>query len=153
MLYRKSIEEDCPTIHALICDMEKKALPYEEFAEIYRSQLTDDRFYCLVRTEGDTVIAFINLRFERQLHHCETIAEIMEFVVDAAHRNGGVGSDVLREACAVSAAHGCAQIEVACNQLRHDTHRFYQREGMRNFHYKFSKRLTGEDAVTNALGR
>ena len=153
MLYRKSIEEDCPTIHALICDMEQKALPYEEFAEIYRSQLADDRFYCLVRTEDDTVIAFINLRFERQLHHCETIAEIMEFVVDAAHRNGGVGREMLREACTLCTARGCAQIEVACNQLRHDTHRFYTREGMHNFHYKFSKRLIGPDGDSNVLGR
>ncbi|MBQ0037776.1 MAG: GNAT family N-acetyltransferase [Clostridiales bacterium] len=153
MPYRKSIEEDCSTIHALICDMEQKPLPYEEFAEIYRSQLQNDSFYCLVRTENDAVIGFINLRFEQQLHHCETIAEIMEFVVSAHHRNGGIGRELLQEACALCRSRGCAQIEVACNQLRHDTHRFYEREGMHNFHYKFSKRLIDPDGDDNMLGR
>lgn len=36
---------------------------------------------------------------------------------------------------------------------RKDTHRFYSREGMHNFHYKFSKRLIGEDSDRNVLGR
>lgn len=153
MLYRKSVAGDCRAIYDLICDMESKSLPYEEFSAIYRAQLQNDSFYCLVRIENDAVIGFINLRFERQLHHCETIAEIMECVVDKNCRNRGVGRDLLHQACDVAASHGCAQIEVACNQLRRDTHRFYTREGMHNFHYKFSHRLTGEDAADNALGR
>ena len=128
-------------------------LPYDVFSEIYLAQLQDDRYYCLVHTVDDSVIAFINLRFERQLHHCESIAEIMEFVVSASCRNCGVGHEMLREACALCTARGCSQIEVACNQLRYDTHRFYTREGMHNFHYKFSRRLAGEDSSDNALGR
>lgn len=48
---------------------------------------------------------------------------------------------------------GCIQIEVACNQLRKDTHRFYLREGMHNFHYKFSLNLTGNDTAENAIGK
>ena len=28
------------------------------------------------------VVSVLNLRFEQQLHHCECIAEIMEFAVD-----------------------------------------------------------------------
>ena len=55
-------------------------------------------------------------------------------------------SDLAKEA-------GCVQIEVARNQLRKNTHRFYLREGMQNFHYKFSKSLTGEDTTENVLGR
>lgn len=153
MLYRKSLEEDCPAIYALICDMEQKALPYAEFANIYREQLQDQCFYCLVCADGDKVIGFINLRFERQLHHCETIAEIMECVVDKSHRSLGVGGALLQEAYRLCREYGCAQIEVACNQLRKDAHRFYLREGMHSFHYKFSRRLTGEDTADNALGR
>jgi len=48
---------------------------------------------------------------------------------------------------------GCSQIEVACNQLRKDTHQFYAREGMHNFHFKFSKQLADDDVQENALGR
>ena len=91
--------------------------------------------------------------FEEQLHHTEYIAEIMEFAVDAAFRGQGIGKAMLEEACKIAREQGCSQIEVACNQLRVDTHRFYLREGMHNFHYKFSKSLAGNDTDVNAIGR
>ena len=152
-MFRKSEARDCKAVYNMICDMENKQLPYAVFAEIYQEQLQRKDMYCLIREEGGKATAMLNLRFEEQLHHCEKIAEIMEFVVEADCRNAGVGKEALAEACRVAAEHGCSQIEVACNQLRKDTHRFYEREGMHNFHYKFSKRLRGEDDGENVLGR
>ena len=152
-MYRKSEEKDCKAIYDLICDMENKQLPYDIFEEMYRNQLERKDMYCLIREKEGKMEAMLNLRFEEQLHHCEKIAEIMEFVVDAGCRDIGVGKEVLVEACLVAEEYGCTQIEVACNQLRMDTHRFYEREGMHNFHYKFSKRLMGEDSNDNVLGR
>lgn len=152
-MYRKSEEKDGKAIYDLICDMENKQLPYDVFEEMYRNQLERKDMYCIIREEKGKVQAMLNLRFEEQLHHCEKIAEIMEFVVDAGCREIGVGKEVLAEACRVAAEYGCSQIEVACNQLRKDTHRFYEREGMHNFHYKFSRRLMGEDSIDNKLGR
>ena len=152
-MYRKSEEKDCKAIYDLICDMENKQLPYDIFEEIYRNQLQRKDMYCIIREENGKVQAMLNLRFEEQLHHCEKIAEIMEFVVDAGSRDIGVGKEVLEEVCRVAREYGCSQIEVACNQLRKDTHRFYEREGMHNFHYKFSRRLMGEDSNDNVLGR
>ena len=152
-MYRKSEEKDCKAIYDLICDMENKQLPYDIFEEIYRNQLARKDMYCIILEENGKVQAMLNLRFEEQLHHCEKIAEIMEFVVDAGSRDIGVGKEVLEDACRVAQEYGCSQIEVACNQLRKDTHRFYEREGMHNFHYKFSKRLLGDDSGGNILGR
>ena len=152
-MFRKSEEKDCKAIYDLICDMENKQLPYDVFEKMYQNQLKRKDMYCIIREDGGIVTAMLNLRFEEQLHHCEKIAEIMEFVVNAENRNAGVGKEALEEACRVAEAYGCSQIEVACNQLRKDTHRFYEREGMHNFHYKFSKRLTGEDSGDNILGR
>ena len=152
-MYRKSGEKDCKAIYDLICDMENKQLPYDIFEEIYRNQLARKDMYCIIREENGKVQAMLNLRFEEQLHHCEKIAEIREFVVDAGSRDIGVGKEVLEEACRVAREYGCSQIEVACNQLRKDTHRFYEREGMHNFHYKFSRRRMGEDNNDNVLGR
>lgn len=88
-----------------------------------------------------------------ELHHCECIAEIMEFSVNPAYRSKGIGKQMLDEAIHVAKEYGCSQIEVACNQLRTNTHRFYLREDMNNFHYKFSRRLTGDICTENALGR
>ena len=152
-MFRKSEEKDCKAIYDLICDMENKQLPYDIFEKMYQNQLKRKDMYCIIQEDGEKMTAMLNLRFEEQLHHCEKIAEIMEFVVNAEHRNAGAGKEVLEEACRVAEEHGCSQIEVACNQLRKDTHRFYEREGMHNFHYKFSRRLTGEDSGDNILGR
>lgn len=165
-MYRKATMNDCRAVYDLICDMEEKSLSYDDFERIFSCQISNENYYCVICQADDqeqiycsgngphdgSVIGFLNLRFEEQLHHAERIAEIMEFVVDAEYRNKGAGKDILREAKAIAREHGCTQIEVACNQLRKDTHRFYLREGMDNYHYKFSAPLNGESGE-NKLGR
>lgn len=152
-MYRKADRKDCQRVYELICDMEQKQLPYDRFRAIFERQLQSENYCCLVLEESGTVIGELNLRFEEQLHHAERIAEIMEFAMDATYRNRGLGAELFAYACDTAREQGCVQIEVACNQLRTDTHRFYLREGMHNFHYKFSKPLIGEDTVENALGK
>lgn len=153
-MYRKGRAEDCQLVYDLICEMEGKKLPYEDFSVIYAEQLENTkRCYLLICELEGKVAGMLNLRFERQLHHAGPIAEIMEFVVDPALRSQGVGSGMFEEACRIAHEAGCSQIEVACNQLRKDTHRFYEREGMKNYHFKFSKMLMGEDGGENKLGR
>ena len=152
-MIRKSEEKDCRAVYDLICDMENKQLPYEIFEKIYQKQLQNPNMCCLIDEADGNVRAMLNLRFEEQLHHCECIAEVMEFVVSAACRNRKVGQRMFTEAKRTALEHGCSQIELATNQLRKDAHRFYFREGMHNFHYKLSRRLIGEDSGENILGR
>lgn len=152
-MFRKAMLDDGKRVYQLICDMEKTELPYDPFIRIFRRQLEDPRYYCLLMEKEGRVIGELNLRFEEQLHHCNRIAEILEFTVDEAWRNRGIGKEMLEEACRIAESAGCVQIEVACNQLRTDTHRFYLREGMHNFHYKFTKPLIGGDSEENALGK
>ncbi len=152
-MYRKATLNDCEKIYSLICDMECKQLPFDKFYSIYQKQLNDRHYYCLVYEYGNDAIGVLNLRFEEQLHHSERIAEIMEFAVDEAYRKQGIGKEMLANACQLAGDFGCTQIEVACNQCRKDTHRFYLREGMHNFHFKFSKSLIGNDTAENAIGK
>ena len=152
-MYRKATISDCAKIYDLICDMERRELSFDRFQKIYRDQLNNRYFYCLVNDQDGRVIAVLNLRFEEQLHHAELIAEIMEFAVEAAFRDHGIGKAMLEEACRIAGEQGCSQIEVACNRLREDTHRFYLREGMHNFHFKFSKILAENDSAENAIGK
>ena len=142
-MYRKSKLGDCQIIYFLICDMENKKLPYDRFVEIYNSQLADERYYCLVCEHDGIVIGALNMRFEEQLHHAAKIAEILEFVVASDYRSFSIGKKMFAKGCEIAQTKGCIQIEVACNQLHTDTHRFYIREGMYNFHFKFSKLLSG----------
>lgn len=151
-MYRKAEEDDCKIIYELICGMEKTELPYESFQLIFQKQLADEDYYCLVYENENGVAGVLNLRFEEQLHHCGRIAEVMEFAVAPSCRNMGIGKKMLAHACQIAKDCNCTQIEVACNRLREDTHRFYLREGMNNYHYKFSKSLTGDCAEVNRIG-
>lgn len=151
-LIRPAAAEDLDAVYELICGMEAKRLPYPEFAAIYAAQLESPDYICLVCEQDGRVVAECNLRFEYQLHHAARIAEIMELAVAPGCRNRGLGAELLREAAVAAIAQGCVQIELACNTLRTDAHRFYEREGFKRYHYKFSKPLTGSDNG-NALGR
>ena len=144
MIYRKAVLADCEKIYSLMCELEGEELPHETFCEIYREQVNSKRQYCLVAEKDDVILAVLNLRFEGQLHHGEYIAEVMEFVVGAAYRSQGLGKQMFEKAIEIAESYGCAQIELASNQIRKDAHRFYMREGMVRTHYKFSKRLNGE---------
>lgn len=152
-MYKKATMEDCNAVYDLICDLERKQLPYDSFAEIFAEQVEDRRFYCLLCEKDGKVAGVLNLRFERQLHHASRIAEILEFSVDASCRSCGIGKQMFAEACRIAQEFGCSQIELATNQLRTDAHRFYTREGMHNFHYKFSKSFTETGIHEHAIGR
>ena len=152
-MFRKATPEDCNAVYERICDLENKELPFDAFAEIFAEQVADPRFYCLLCEMEGRVVAMLNLRFERQLHHASKIAEVLEFSVSSACRSQGIGKKMFAEACRISEEFGCSQIELATNQLRKDAHRFYEREGMHNFHYKFSKSFVDTDVTENIIGR
>lgn len=152
-MYRKGMLKDCKGVYDLICEMESKQLPFDRFSAIFQAQICDKHYYCLVYEVDNKIIGVLNLRFEEQLHHSEWIAEILEFAVISSYRKKGIGTEMFTNACQIAKEFGCVQIEVACNQLRTDTHRFYAREGMQNFHFKFSKSLIGNDVSENSIGR
>jgi len=150
---RLATVHDCAAVYSLICEMEEKELPFSDFESIYQSQCADENYYCLVYESEHRVVGCINLRMEFQLHHAARICEIMELAVSSSCRCGGLGTKLFRAACVKAKECGCCQIEVCCNQLRTRTHQFYSRQGMHNFHYKFSMNLLHEDDGENRLGR
>lgn len=150
---RKALTTDCKDVYSLICEMEEKELPYDEFERIFMAQRADEGFTCLVCEEGGKAVGCINLRMERQLHHAAQICEIMEMSVASGFRSKGVGRRLFDAACAEAKAKGCVQIEVCCNQLRTKAHHFYESCGMNNFHYKFSLDFSATGRYENKLGR
>ena len=152
-MFRKATQADCQSVYKLICDLECKELPFDHFSEIFSEQVADDRFYCLLCEIDGHVYGVLNLRFERQLHHASRIAEVLEFSIDRSYRSQGIGKQMFAEACRIAQAFSCSQIELATNQLRTDAHRFYAREGMHNFHFKFSKSFIETDVTENIIGR
>lgn len=151
-MLRKAEFNDCQKIYELICDMENKQFQYNAFSKIYQKQMNSLDNYCFVYENNHQVIGVINLRVEEQLHHCKKIAEVMEFTIDKNNRNQGIGKKMFNYACQQMKEIGCSQIELATNQLREDAHRFYEREGMKNYHFKFSKSLISETPENNIIG-
>ena len=152
-MVRQAVLEDGKAAYGLICDMEQGRLDEAAFHAIFREQ-QENPAYCQIvyETPEDGVVGFLNLRMENQLHHCGRIAEIMELAVAAGYRGRGIGAELFREACRRAEELGCMQAEVCCNRLRLDAHRFYEREGMKKYHFKLTKSLIGETAAENRLG-
>lgn len=151
-MIRAAREEDGTQVYALICALEQTALPPEPFAAIYQEQLAAPGFCCLVWEDGGAVTGVLNLRMERQLHHAARIAEVLELVVAPSCRGQGIGKALLARACETARAEGCVQLELSTNCLRTGAHRFYEREGMRCFHKKFTLPLTGDAPAENTIG-
>lgn len=145
---------DAEAIYELFCDMEQSRLPHGPFVDILGEQLADARHHLVLVAERDgQVVGALHLRMEPQLHHGAWVAEVMELAVAEGSRSAGVGHALLAQASELAREAGCVQIEVACNRLRERAHAFYRREGMRDFHLKFSRPLVGEAPEQNALGR
>lgn len=140
-MIRPALASDCAAIYALVCDMEDELLPRAAFDDVFLGQLVDGRYRCLVDEEDGEVAGFVNLRFERQLHHAALVAEIMELVVADGMRGAGRGSGLVEAACKAARAAGAVQIEVDCNQRRTRAHAFYRREGFEETHFKFVREL------------
>ncbi|WP_428026669.1 GNAT family N-acetyltransferase [Arcobacter sp.] len=132
---------DLKDIYDLICDMESTQLDYKKFEQIFIKYLNNENFYSIVAQDDDLIVGCLNLRVEYQLHHVEKIAEIMELAVKNEYRSKGVGKKLLDKANKISKENNCLQIEVCCNQIREKAHKFYQREGMKNTHFKFTMDL------------
>ncbi|HRS21547.1 MAG TPA: GNAT family N-acetyltransferase, partial [Clostridia bacterium] len=80
------------------------------------------------------------------------IAEILELAVMDKYRSKGAGKELFEKASEIAKDSECLQIEVCCNQLRSRAHNFYERQGMNNFHYKFSLNFKNEIIKGNRLG-
>lgn len=153
MIIRTAFFNDCPAIHSLICEIENCQLPYQRFSHIFQNQLDSPLYENLVCEDEGKILGVLNLRIEDQLHHTAPMAEILEFAVSPDCRSQGIGHKMMAAACDLARTRGCGQIEVACNQLRSDAHRFYLRERMQNYHYRFSRNLLDDTPIQNTLGR
>ncbi len=142
---------DLESVYALMCELENRTLEREAFERIYKEQLLKPNHVLLVYEEG-AVLGVLHLRMEEQLHHAGKIAEIMELSVQEGCRSKGIGKQLFDCAAKLAKAFDCLQLEVASNQLRDRAHRFYERQGMKNFHYKLSLKLDGSAAEENVIG-
>lgn len=151
-MIRKTVLTDADCIYALICSMEQKVLNKRKFENIFIEQLANADNCFLVYEDNKEILGILHMRIEYQLHHCAKIAEVMELSVKEGFCSKGIGSELFLSACIIAKDNNCLQIEVCCNRLRERAHKFYQNQGMKKYHYKFSMNLHGNIFTENKLG-
>ena len=151
-MIRTAVITDVDCIYALICNMEQKILNKYKFDKIFIEQTGNAGNYFLVYENNKEILGILHMRIEYQLHHCAKIAEVMELSVKEGSRSKGIGSELFLSACKIAKDNNCLQIEVCCNLLRERAHHFYENQGMKNYHYKFSMNLWEDTFAENRLG-
>jgi PhnO protein len=140
-LLRNADSRDLKGIYELISELEGVPLDYDKFECIFIQYLKEDKYHFIVEEDNGIVRGCLNLRIEYQLHHVRKIAEIMELTVKSENRSQGIGSKLLEKAIEIAKQEECFQLEVCCNMVRVNAHRFYEREEMKKSHYKFCMKL------------
>lgn len=140
-MFRLAEAKDWEAVYRLVCVLEETEFPAGRFEEIFRAQMESPLYACCLWEENGVTAAALTLRFEDQLHHCDKVAEILEFAVDPGLRGGGIGHKLLAEALGLCREKGCCLVELSCGQRRKDAHRFYTREGFVNTHCRFTMPL------------
>ncbi|MEO6195944.1 MAG: GNAT family N-acetyltransferase, partial [Thermoanaerobaculia bacterium] len=82
----------------------------------------------LVAEAGGVVIGWIQVAGAYRVDS-EPYAEIAALVVDAAHRGGGIGAELVAAADGWAVRHGFRTLRVRSNVVRERTHAFYERLG------------------------
>ena len=132
---------DMRPVYELICTLENRALPKEEFNEIFVSDLARPSVRYLVSEEHGSVSGFVSLAMEKQLHHAGLVGTVRELVVAERCRSRGVGASLLRAAERIAKEAGCSLVELRCGIRRARAHAFYERNGWISSHYGFSRRI------------
>ncbi len=140
-MIRLAVSADQLEIYSLICALEETSFPQEMFAWGFYTMLSSASHLLLVAEEEGQIVGLLHLRMEFQLHHCGTVAEIMELIVSREVRSKGIGAALLKAAREQAIQHHCIQFEVTSNQKRKQAHRFYQREGLEQTHIKMTEAL------------
>ena len=96
--------------------------------------------YQLAQLDGQ-VVGLIGLHLQFHLHHANWIGEIQELVVMPQARGLTVGSQLLAWAEATAREAGAEMTELSTSTQRLNAHRFYQREGYTQSHFRFTKPL------------
>lgn len=136
LLIRRATARDRGTIYKMLCELENAELPDKEFKKIYLDNLENWSIaYLVVEYEGE-LVGFASCHIQLLLHHAAAVGEIQEMFVLPAYRSMGVGKRLVQELTTFAASRGASQLEVTTNKIRLDTHRFYEREGFENTHFK-----------------
>jgi len=129
---------DFPEVYALLCELEERTLPKSATLSVFEENLKSPHIHYLLAVCNNKIIGFGSIHIQHLLHHYGKVGEVQELIITNDYQRNGVG-DVLWNALKnVALQNGCNLLEVCCNRQRERSHPFYEKNGMKCSHYKFT---------------
>ena len=145
-MIRLAQKDDFKGVFKLIEELEEEEdFDKDSLERIFDHLLESHNHFIYVFKDGDEVLAYMVLRIEEELHHAAKVMEIIELCVDQSVRSKGIGHLLIAMAKECAFKNGAVSLELTTNQKRKAAHRFYEREGFINSHYKYTMEIKGGD--------
>ncbi|GAB3172228.1 GNAT family N-acetyltransferase [Telluribacter humicola] len=138
---RTATASDEELLYQMLCDLENEILDLSAFTQVFQHNLSNQDIAYLVAEWDGVVVGMASCHVQPLLHHAALVGEIQEMYVDPALRSQGIGQKLVDALVDFARSRGAVHLEVTSNQLRQDTHRFYEREGFKKTHYKLIRKL------------
>lgn len=130
---------DSDAVYALMCELKQAEFDRQRFNVGFASNLEESNLCYQLAVLHDDVVGVIGLHMQFHLHHVNWVGEIQELVVMPQARGHGVGSKLLAWAEEEARIAGAELTELSTSTGRLDAHRFYEREGYKQTHHRFTK--------------
>lgn len=122
-------------------ELENEAFDRKRFGLVFEQAYYSEDYYPFIILSGEQPCGYLGIRIENQLHHNGKVAEILELIILPGFRNRSNGKEALDFAIHFALEQNCLLIELASGQTRIDAHRFYEFNGFKKSHYKFTINL------------
>lgn len=133
---RSARPSDADSLHRMLCDLEKEDIEIRRFTDVFLTNLRNENILYLVAELDNQPVGMASCHVQPLLHHAAPVGEIQEMYVNPSLRSQGIGHELIRVLLHFARQRGACQLEVTTNQIRLDTHRFYEREGFQKSHFK-----------------
>ncbi len=132
---------DVTIIYDFLCELEEEVFDFETFQSIFNHNLQNPDCHYFLVYDDTLCVGYASVHAQWLLHHCGKVGEIQEMFVRADYRGKGVGALLIQKLVEVAQRNQFEILEVTANKKRLNTHRFYERQGLKQTHLKFVKKL------------
>jgi PhnO protein len=133
---RKAVADDVDLVYAMICDLEKRLMDRTNFDFVFNTNLNNEQVAYFIAEVGNEAVGMGSCHVQTLLHHASFVAEVQELFVYEAYRSKQIGKILMESLVDFAKSRGATQIEVSSRKFRESAHRFYEREGFENSHFK-----------------
>lgn len=137
---QRAVESDVTAVYDFLCALEEEKFDFNVFREIFIRNIKNPDCHYFMAFDATECVGYASVHAQWLLHHCGKVGEIQEMFVVPQYRSKGVGSLLMEHLMQVAEREGFKILEVTANKKRVDTHRFYERKGLLQTHFKFVKK-------------